>query len=73
MGMVWEGWFKTATSLLAAAQCKACDYSWVLGRGLLGPLALNRAELMNCPRWRLQLTRINCLINTARAISTHHA
>ena len=44
MGMVWEGWLQTATSLLAAAQCKALDYSWVLGGVLLGSLALKQAN-----------------------------
>jgi hypothetical protein len=44
MGMVWEGWLQTATSLLTAAQCKARDYSWVLGRGFLGLLALKQAN-----------------------------
>ena len=44
MGMVWEGWLQTATSLLAAAQCKAHDYSWALGGRLLEPLAQKQAN-----------------------------
>ena len=39
MGMVWEGWLQTATSLLAAAQRKAHDYSWALGGHLQGPMS----------------------------------
>jgi hypothetical protein len=44
MGMVWEGWLQTATSLLTAALCKTIDYSWALGRGFLGLLALKQAN-----------------------------
>ena len=44
MGMVWEGWLQTATSLLTAAQCKARDYSWVIEGGFLGLLALKQAN-----------------------------
>jgi hypothetical protein len=39
MGMVWEGWLQTATSLWTAAQCKAGDYSWALGGILQGLLS----------------------------------
>jgi len=39
MGMVWEGWLQTATSLWTAAQCKERDYSWALGGILQGLLS----------------------------------
>jgi hypothetical protein len=42
MGMVWEGWLQTATSLLTAAQCKARDYSWALGGHLQGQSSSTR-------------------------------